>query len=57
MAEYLHNPRGNKSKDVLENQLKYLDSINTTWIISNSRAAYAIADGDTLELEDRCTSQ
>jgi hypothetical protein len=57
MTEYLHNPRDKKSKDALENQLKYLDSINTTWTISNSRAAYAIADGDTLELEDRGTNQ
>jgi hypothetical protein len=57
MTEYLHNPRGKKSKDALERQLKYLDSINTTWTISNSRAAYAIADGDTLELEDRGINQ
>jgi hypothetical protein len=47
MIEYLHNAGRKESKDALERELVYLDSVDTTLALSPNTYAYATPDGHT----------
>jgi hypothetical protein len=58
MVDYIHNSGHQESRDALEKELIYVDSVNTSFAIQHSSTfAYATPSEDTLQLADQVTDR